>query len=67
MSSDKLKTLNSLKAFDGESHKTDELSFRGCSHPKEKLEVVSSTQVSCSACGAGWTGPGVTVLVDQFE
>lgn len=63
----KLPSLDSLKAFDGDRSRTDELKFRGCTHPKEKLEVVSSTEVRCSACNAGWTGPGVTILVDQFE
>lgn len=46
------------ESFDGEKKKT-ELEFRKCQH---KLKLISSTEVKCIKCGAGWQGPNAQLL-----
>lgn len=46
------------ESFDGEKKKT-ELEFRKCQH---KLKLISSTEVKCIKCGAGWQGQNAQLL-----
>lgn len=32
--------------------------------PHSALKLVSSTEVKCTQCGAGWTGPGAYKLIE---
>lgn len=47
------------KRLDGE-HEEVELVFEKCDH---KLKAISSIEVRCTKCLAGWTGIGVTKLL----
>lgn len=53
----------SEEAFDGEKEKT-EIEFKGCKH---KLKLISSTEVKCIKCGAGWTGPNAYLLYEASK
>ena len=62
MASKKLKSLRSLKAFDGESYKADiprDVPFAKCSHKDVKL--ISGSEMKCK-CGVGWRGGNIIKL-----
>lgn len=49
------------EALDGVSEEV-KLEFTKCKH---ELEIVSSTEVRCKKCSAGWMGPGVYKLLSR--
>jgi len=56
MSSEPQEKLSPLpKKLDGYSEEVT-LELHRCDHSKDKLQIISSTEVRCS-CGAGWSGP----------
>lgn len=48
------------KQLDGE-HEEVELEFVKCKH---ELKAISTTEVQCKKCRTGWTGIGVTKLLN---
>lgn len=61
MQSDKPQLPPLPPKLDGENAET-ELHFTKCNH---ELKIITSTEVRCNKCGAGWHGPEVYKLVTQ--
>lgn len=56
MVSKPLKTLNELEAFDGVKYSTELHRDKPLPKCKHEIYVVSSTEVKCRKCSAGWIG-----------
>lgn len=58
-----LKPLAELGAFDGEVNET-EVKLVKCKH---NLKVITSDNVVCTLCGAGWSGSGAFKLASLLK
>jgi len=51
------------EAFDGEKYST-EIKTEKCKH---EVEMLNNTYLRCKLCGAGWQGPQIGRLYEEFN